>query len=215
MPKFATFLLPILLNTIIFAQQSELSKSVNYLSEFISSDYFKRLKEQVDDLELVDSIYIKALHFNENNLSEALLSLTFGTIPYKEIPIQIPIIDCIIYFPLISHNDSIFTLKNENLPKDLLFDSPENEFGDKDKLAHFFGSAFIAYNSLFFDFGAVFGYFVEVFEESFKLQSSVDERDLIINEIGKIFGKILKENRDVLPSSVFVLRSVLYFSYSL
>jgi len=204
-----------LFNAFAFSQQSSLSRSVNYLSEFISSGYFKNLSKQNDDLSLVDTIYIRALRFNKNNHSEALLGLTFGTIPYKEIPINIPLLDCIVNYPLISHNDSIFTLKNGNLPRDLLFDTPENDFGDKDKLAHFFGSAFISYNSLFFDFGTVFGYFVEVFEENFKVQSSIDERDLIINDLGRIFGKILKENRKILPSSVLILRSAFYFRYSL
>ncbi len=202
-------------NAFVFSQQSSLSKSVNYLSEFISSDYFNNLHIENDDLSLVDSIYLRSIEFNRSNISEALLSLTFGTIPYKEIPIKIPLINGIIYFPLISHNDSIFTLKNKNLPIDLLFDTPENEFGDKDKLAHFFGSAFLSYNSHFFDFGTVFGYFVEVFEENFKVQSSIDDRDLMVNNLGRIFGKILKANRNILPSRIFLLSSLFYFRYSL
>jgi hypothetical protein len=202
-------------NALIFSQQSSLSKTVNYLSEFISSAYFDNLKKTYNDLSLVDSIYLKAIVINKNDISESLLSLTFGTIPYREIPIKIPLINGIIYFPLISHNDSIFILKNKNLPKDLLFDTPKDEFGDKDKLAHFFGSAFLSYNSHFFDFGTVFGYFVEVFEENFKIQSSVDDRDLMVNNLGRIFGKMLKENRNILPSRIFLLSSLFYCRYSL
>lgn len=202
-------------NTVVFPQQSSLSKSVNYISEFISSECFNNLHKENDDLSLVDSIYLRSLEFNRSDLSEALLSLTFGTIPYRKIPIKIPLINGIIYFPLISHNDSIFTLKNKNLPKELLFDTPKDEFGDKDKLAHFFGSAFLSYNSHFFDFGTVFGYFVEVFEENFKVQSSVDDRDLMVNNLGRIFGKILKKNREILPSRIFLFSSLFYFRYSL
>jgi hypothetical protein len=202
-------------NAFVFSQQSSLSKSVNYLSEFISSDYFNNLRKKNDNLSLVDSIYLRSLEFNKRDLSEAMLSLTFGTIPYREIPIKIPLINGIVYFPLISHNDSVFNLKNNNLPKDLLFDTPKDGFGDKDKLAHFFGSAFLSYNSHFFDFGTVFGYFVEVFEENFKVQSSVDDRDLLVNNLGRIFGKMLKENRNILPSRIFLLSSLFYFRYSL
>ncbi|HVO75685.1 MAG TPA: hypothetical protein VMT35_16760 [Ignavibacteriaceae bacterium] len=202
-------------NALIYSQQSSLSKGVNCLSEFISSDYFKKIKNKTDDLSLVDTIYFKSLEFNKDDISEALLTLTFGTIPYKEIPIQIPLVKCIIHFPLISDNDSVFNLKNRNLPKDLLFDTPGDEFGDKDKLAHFFGSAFLSYNSRFFDFGTVFGYFVEVFEESFKVQSSIDNRDLMVNNLGRIFGKILRKNNRAAPSGMLLLNSLFYFRYPL
>ena len=101
----------------IFPQQSKLSKAVNYLSDFIASDYFIELKETNSDLALVDSIYIRAIAFTKEDYSEALLALTFTTVPYKEIPIIIPIIMEVIYYPLIAADDSTFNLKNKNLPR--------------------------------------------------------------------------------------------------
>jgi hypothetical protein len=108
-----------------------------------------------------------------------------------------------------------FLTKNENLPKNLFFDSPQNNFGDKDKLAHFFGSAFLSYESKFFDLGKLIGYFVEAFEESFKVQSSVDIRDLDVNEYGRFFGELLKENDNLLPSQIFLLRSIRFLRVSI
>ena len=67
---------------------------------------------------------------------------------------------------------------------------PEIDYGDKDKLAHFFGSAFLSYESTIFDLGKLIGYFVEAFEESFKVQSTVDLRDLDVNEYGRLFGTL-------------------------
>jgi len=123
-------------------QQSNLSKSVNKISEFIASREYLALKEKIGDLSTVDSIYSEALKFNDNDHSEALLSLTFATVPYNEVPIQIPIIKSILNFPLIAASDSIFELKNANLARYIFFDSPMNEYGDKDKLAHFLEAHF-------------------------------------------------------------------------
>jgi len=197
----------------LYPQQSKLSKSVNNISEFIASREFVIIKEKFGDLLTVDSIYSEALKLNENDYSEALLSLTFATVPYNEVPIQIPIIKSIITFPLISASDSIFNLKNENLPRYIYFDSPQNDYGDQDKLAHFFGSAFLSYSSNFFDLGNAIGYFVEVFEESFKVQSTIDERDLITNELGNMFGTLLKKHKNILPSQILILRTLSNFNY--
>ena len=206
------FLLFFLIN--LHSQQSSLSKGINYLSEFIASDYFKSLKRTNNDLELTDTLFLRAVKFKDYDYSEALLALTFATVPYKEVPIELPLAG-ILNYPLVSANDSIFLKKNENLPKELFYDTPESNFGDKDKLAHFFGSAFISYSSNIFDLGDLIGYFVEVFEQSFKVQSSIDTRDLRTNKLGNIFGDILKKDKNVLPSQVMLIKSLSYFRYYL
>ncbi len=198
----------------IYPQQSTLSKGVNYLSEFIASDYFLNLKKTNNDLELTDTLFLRAVKYKDCNYSEALLALTFATVPYREVPIQLPLIG-IINYPLISASDSIFLKKDDNLPKELFYDTPKGNFGDKDKLAHFFGSAFISYSSNIFDLGDLIGYFVEVFEESFKVQSSIDQRDLRTNKLGNIFGDILKRNKNVLPSQVMLIKSLSFFRYNI
>jgi hypothetical protein len=207
-----SILITIILTTLIFPQQSKLSKTVNYLSDFIASDYFVDLKETNSDLALVDSIYLRAISFTENDYSEALLALTFATIPYKKVPILIPIIKEVIYYPLIAADDSTFNLKNKNLPRYLFYDSPKTIHGDVDKLAHFFGNAFIGYSENIFDLSSLIGYFVESFEESFKVQSKVDYRDLDVNWYGDLFGKLLQENEKLLPSQIMLIRSLKYFN---
>lgn len=199
----------------IFSQQSKLSKSVNFISEYIASRSFLTLKKEIGDLKTVDSIFIKSCNHSNKDFSEALLALTFATVPYKEVPIQIPLLKVIVNYPLISASDSIFLLKNENLPRYIFFDSPADNYGDKDKLAHFFGSAYISYASNIFDLGDPIGYFVEVFEESFKVQSTIDERDLITNNLGNTFGKLLKRNKNILPSQIIILRTLSNFSYNI
>jgi hypothetical protein len=200
----------IVLSSSIYPQQSELSKGVNYLSEFIASDYFLQLKKDNTDTALVDSIYVRAINFYEKDYQEALLALTFTTIPYSRVPLVIPLLKIRLYYPLISASDSISNLKNQNLPNKLFFDSPDNEYGDKDKLAHFFGNAFIGYAENILKLADVFGYFVEAFEEDFKAQSEVDLRDVDVNWYGVLFGETLELNKQVLPSQIMAIRSLRY-----
>jgi hypothetical protein len=207
---YRILILIFVLSSSIYPQQSELSKGVNYLSEFIASDYFLQLKKDNTDTALVDSIYIRAINFYEKDYQEALLALTFTTIPYSRVPLVIPLLKIRLYYPLISASDSISNLKNQNLPNKLFFDSPDNEYGDKDKLAHFFGNAFIGYAENILKLADVFGYFVEAFEEDFKAQSEVDFRDVDVNWYGVLFGETLELNKEVLPSQIMAIRSLRY-----
>ncbi len=210
------FLFPayfLLFTSFTFAQQSKLSKAVNYLSRFIASDYFKELHNTNNDLALTDTIYLRALRYTNFNYSESLLDLTFAVIPYNIVNIRIPLLGLIIPYHLTCDKESVFLQKNKNLPKRLFFDTPKNNYGDKDKLAHFFGSAYIGYESNFFDFGDLIGYFVEVFEQNFEIQNRIDFRDIETNYLGNIFGEVLKIDKDVLPSQVLIIRTLLYFRY--
>ena len=198
-----------------FPQQSSISKTVNYISDFIASDYFLQLKENNSDLNLVDSVYFRTLKFSNDDIDEALLGLTFAAIPYREVPIVIPLINSTIYYPLISASDSISKLKDQHLPSALFYDSPDNNYGDKDKLAHFFGNAFIGYSGNILDLATVFGYFVEAFEEDFKAQSQVDFRDIDVNWYGVLFGDMLETNKNIFPSQVILIRSLRYFLITL
>jgi hypothetical protein len=194
-----------------YSQQSGLSKGVNYISEFIASDYFIGLKATNIDLSLVDSMYLRTIRYYDYDYQEALLALTFATIPFRKVPLVVPLINARIYYPLISANDSISNLKNQNLPGRLFYDSPTDTGGDKDKLAHFFGNAFIGYAENILKLADVFGYFVEAFEEDFKAQSEVDFRDVDVNWYGVLFGEMLEINKNVLPSHIMTVRSLRYF----
>jgi len=193
-----TFLLLAAWGNTAFAQRSELSSNVQSLSGFIASDAFRSYKNSSGELAAIDSLYSTALHLTGNNIQEALLALTFSVVPYKYVPIQLGIR---LKYPLISADDSTFKLKNKNLPKYFLTDSPTNEFGDKDKLAHFFGNAFVAYTSRIFDLTKAIGYFVEVFEENFTPENHIDYRDLKVNQLGEAFGDSLKKDKAQFPSS--------------
>lgn len=197
-------LLIILFPFLVSSQVSHLFYAVDSISKFIAADEYN----EINDLYAVDSIYLHAKDQLKGDLSETFLSLTFAAVPYNIVPIRLPVIHLMLNFPLISSADSIFKLKNHNLPALLFFDTPEDNFGDKDKIAHFFGSAFISYSSNIFDLGDLIGYFVEVFEESFEVQNQVDPRDIQANQLGNLFGKIIKKHKNVMPSQVLILKSL-------
>ena len=199
----------------VSAQTTKLGSEVLKLSSYIASPFFSSLKNKINDLSQVDTLFNEALKITGNNYSEALFALTFSTVPYKNVPIEIPLLKLIINYPLVSADDSLFNLKNKNLPKYLYFDSPADNFGDKDKLAHFFGSAFLSYYSNIFDLTGLIGYFVEVFEKDFVVQSSIDVRDLQSDGLGNVFGLLLKKNKDVRPSQVMLINSLFYLRYHL
>jgi hypothetical protein len=194
----------ILFPFIVSPQVKHLFYAVDSLSKYMAAKQYN----EINDLYAVDSIYLQAKAQLKGDLSEAFLSLTFAAIPYNHVPIKLPLIHVILNFPLMCSVDSIYQLKNHNLPSRLYFDTPEGDYGDRDKNAHFFGSAFISYSSNVIDLGNLIGYFVEVFEESFEVQNQVDPRDIQANQLGNLFGKIIKKHKNVMPSQVLILKTL-------
>jgi len=198
------FLLFILFQAFIFPQHSKLFIKVDSISKYIISDRFQDLKNSHSDIELIDSMYLFALRLNQYDIRETLLSLTFATLPFNNVPITTPFIGIKINYPLLSPKQNIFSQKVKKMPKTFFFDSPQTEFGDKDKLAHYFGNAFLAYSLNFLELTSIIGYFVEVFEETFRV-SKIDARDIRANHLGEIFGKQLLKDSKALPSKLFIM----------
>ena len=209
------FICILILNVSNIAQVTKLGASVNHLSHFIASGKFEELKNKLSDYQQIDILYKEALKESKGDIDNALFTLTFTVIPYDQIPVVTPVFKIPINVPLPHSVDSIFNLKNKNLPNNLFFDTPKNSFGDKDKLAHFFGSAYLSYVSSWFDITQIIGIFVEDFEEKFYIQSSADPRDIRADNLGNMFGKVLKKNKEVLPSQVLAVYHLTFFRYNL
>ena len=200
---------------ITYTQQSQLFKAIEHLSEYIASDKFFEIRKNFGDIKATDSLYSEAIRFSEDDLSLALLSLTFTTLPYRKVPIQIPFLKTIFYYPIVSVDEIKFLQKNINLPRYFFYDSPNNAYVDKDKLAHFFGSAFLGYSFSFFDLTSYIGYFVEVIEDAFVLEATIDKRDIKINNYGKLFGDLLDEKKKIMPSEIIILYNIKYLRFAL
>ena len=187
-------------------------EGVNYLSLIIVQDPI--IKNSNDDLIVVDSLFIKAVKFFNGDVSEALLALTFATLPFNKMPVTLPLLEYTIYLRLPAVNQPLFELKRENLPGLVYFDSGDKGGQDKDKVAHFFGNAFLAYNVSYFNLSKFLGIIVEMFESTFKVSGGIDKRDLQTNYLGEFFGYSLIKNPKLRPSQFFDVYSLLYFSYN-
>ena len=181
-----------------------------YLTNYMASDEFKQFSKIHNDLESVDFIYEKALKFFDGDKSETFFCLTFVFIPYNKIEMKLPIIGTYVRIPLPSPPQKIFNEKLKNTPKKLFFDSPKNDFGDKDKLAHFFANAFLHYNVSIFNLSEFLGIFVEYFEQGFFLQGGYDYRDLVANHLGEFFALMVKNNSNTKPTEALKVYQLLY-----
>lgn len=184
----------------MLAQQSELSERIFHLSEVIASRTDSGSFNS--DLYFVDSVFNEALLVCNGDYSEALLALTFSFLPYNEVPLQSPVLKYKIRIPVYSAPLDLYLKKNPKIPRYFFYDSPNTKYADEDKLAHFFGSAFLSY-SLKNDYVCMaVGYFVEIFEAAFKVEGGADFRDLTTNKLGIAYGLALKNNHSLPPSSV-------------
>lgn len=181
-----------------------------YLTNYMNSDEYKQFAKTHNDLESVDHIYEKALTFFESDLSETFFCLTFVFIPYNHITVKVPLVGTNVRIPLPSPPLMVFNEKLKNTPKKIFFDSPNNDFGDKDKLAHFFANAFLHYNVSFFNLSEFLGIFVEYFEQGFFLQGDYDSRDLIANHLGELFAVMIRTDSNAKPSEALKVYQLLY-----
>lgn len=159
--------------------------------------------ERDGDLAMLDSIYLRCVASTAGDQSEALLLAAFTTLPYRTVPLRLPIAGITFTYPLLSPPEEEFKRKLPNLPKRLYRDSPAGPFGDKDKGAHFFAAAFLGTALPGIDLSELIGYFVEVFEETFEVEAGVDNRDLRTNRLGATYAALLRAKPNALPSEVF------------
>ena len=183
-----------------------------YITNYMISDEYRQFSQGKNDLELVDHIYLKTLSFFNNDASETFFCLTFALIPYNKILMRFPILGFKMTIPLPSPPQAIFNKKLKVTPKNLFFDSPKDNFGDKDKLAHFFGNAFLHYNVKFFNLSEFLGIFVEFFEQEFFPEGGYDYRDLVANHLGEFFAGMVKNSPKAKPSEALLVYQLLYFN---
>ena len=191
------------------AQQSELSKNIFAISGYISSKEYKEILKLKGEEAAIDSIFSRSYAICKGDMQTTLLSLTFACLPYNKFSVIIPLLKLKFTVPVFSADSLLFAEKNKYLPKDMYFDSPNDSYGDKDKLAHFFGGAFLSY-SLESKFLATYlGYCVEMFEEVFKLDSKADIRDIRTNTLGTLFGKDMRKGECLSPSAYFAFYNLI------
>jgi hypothetical protein len=174
------------------------------IKSFIRSETFSEIRGQFGDLKSVDAIFIRAMKLSRNNTAIALLISTLACFDHRLVGLKVPIFA--LFLPLTNEDEIDFNLRVRNLPKLLYQDSPQDKFGDRDKLQHFFGSAFVAYAFESSDPAEQLSRLIEEGEEAIIIDGALDERDLRANRNGQDFGLALLENKFVLPSKFFIYK---------
>ena len=175
------------------------------MRDFISSDYFANYKQLNGDLKAIDEMYDYAQWITDEDIQQSLFIITLSTLPYKRTPAKIPVVNLDMMFYFSMESDSSFKKRYHNLPAHFFSDSPVNNFGDKDKMPHYFGSAFITYSSDAKFLSNYIGDLIEMGEAFFSLEGFNDERDRKANGLGAQFGSGLLKNPDTKPSE-FILK---------
>jgi hypothetical protein len=180
---------------------SFLFQNISKMKSYVRSNEFSEYKNQYGDLAAVDEIFHQAYKITRGNTSIALLLCTSATLDHYTLGIRVPILN--IYIPLTDETKEEFQQRVENLPGQIYLNSPKTKYGDRDKLQHFFGSAFLVY--VFESQNAAQNYseFVEKFEDRYINNGSYDLRDMKANEDGQSFGLALSKNQKIKPSDVF------------
>lgn len=175
-----------------------LIQNVNDLREFIRSDAFRSIRAGAGDPRAMDAIYVCAMHLTHNNTAAALLIAASATFDHRFVAIDNPLFK--LAFPLSNESRYEFNRRVANLPVHLYDDTPAIPAGDRDKLQHFFGSAFLTYIAESKAGSARIGLFVEEGEQEFIIGGQYDDRDLRADAQGQSFGYRLLSNNKIYPS---------------
>lgn len=171
------------------------------LKEYIVSDEFAAVRCEHGDASAVDALFERALTLSWNNYYEALLISFVATMDHRQFGVRLPVLGPLLWAPLTSEFPEEFAERVRALPSKLYADTPAGAAGDRDKLQHFFGSAFLTYVFESSEVAERFGTFVELGEEAFIVEGVLDERDFRANRQGAEFGLRLLEEEFTCPSS--------------
>jgi hypothetical protein len=188
-----TVLFPILLPKIL--------GDVTELKEFIRSEEFARLRRRVGDNLAVDLLFNRARELSWGNAYEALLISTVATFEHRRFGVRVPLLGPLVWIALTAEFEDDFRARLRSLPSRLYVDTPPGMAGDRDKLQHFFGSAFLTYLFESMEAADRVGEFVEWGEERFIVDGVNDERDRRANLQGQEFGMRLLEEPESRPSA--------------
>lgn len=196
-PAVLTFLSPLLVPKVF--------QDCFLLREYVRSAELAGARRAYGDLYAVDCVFDRAMRLSWNNVYESLLVSTFAVMDHERVGVRLPLIGLVLWFPLTSEFASDFRARVDSLPSQLYRDTPGGRGGDRDKLQHFFGSAFLTAMTESPDEADRFGLFVEWGEDLFIVGGVSDDRDVRANRQGERFALRLLSDHDTRPSPFFAL----------
>ncbi|MGB9773884.1 MAG: hypothetical protein ACP5JH_02575 [Bacteroidota bacterium] len=170
------------------------------LQAMIRDERFKTVRALVTDRELVDLLYWQAVIMSDCDIRRGLLLTTLAVMDHWKLGVRAPLVG-VFWLPLSLETNEEFRLRVSHLPKRLFSDTPSDSLGDRDKLQHFFGSAYLTYGPGGREFADIAGEFVEWGESIFVVGGVNDPRDVAANRRGQAFAKRLLEDPEARPSS--------------
>jgi hypothetical protein len=164
------------------------------MRDYIASPEFGAFDSIAPPEQVFDEIYFESLALTHGDLSEALLAASFGSFEHEYIPLDF--FGAEVDLPLTSETHARFLLRVSHLPEHL-YHIPE---GDRDKLQHFFASAWLK-SLLGMDWLVrLAGEGVEAGEGAFVIGDSRDPRDVHANGDGLKFEMRTEQSPDTRPS---------------
>ncbi|HTY10154.1 MAG TPA: hypothetical protein VMF88_03680 [Bacteroidota bacterium] len=172
------------------------------LKRYIRDPRFQQLRRSCSDTLAVDAIFARAFEIADGTMSHALLVATLATFDHFRLGLKIPLVGPL-YLPLtVVESRKEFSDRYMHLPRRVLPDSAGRLRRDRDKLQHFFGSAYLTYVFNSRTIANFFGDFVEWGEPLFVVGGDYDDRDKYANHLGQEFGMRLLDGEEVMPSDV-------------
>jgi hypothetical protein len=182
----------------------ELVIDTKAIRNYVRDARFKTLTERCGDLTAIDHIYLKSLKKADFNIGRALVLAMMTVLEHQRLHVNVPIVNSVAV-PLTFEDDSLFKARVANLPGKIYPDSPGGAEQDKDKLQHFFASAYLAYASESPELAKSAGNMVEWAEAKFVVGGADDPRDRRANQQGRLFGRDLLTVKELLPSDYLTL----------
>jgi hypothetical protein len=170
-----------------------------HIRQYILDERFQVLRDRCGDMRTIDAIFLKSLKIADYNIARALFLSFMAVLEHRKIEVEMPIVSSL-KVPLTFEKDSIFSARIKHLPTQVYSDSPTTPEGDRDKLQHFFGSAYLSYASEAPGFTRTLGNLIEWGEPVFIVGGTDDPRDKRANKQGESFGRDLLVVKTLLPS---------------
>lgn len=176
----------------------------NLIRRYIRDARYAELMKRCGDMRAIDAIYLRALRIADYNIMRGLLLSMMAVLEHQQIEFRMPVVKSL-SIPLSFEEDSLFAQRVRNLPRHVYYDTPDSRMGDRDKLQHFFASAYIAYASETPELASGAGNAVEWGEAKFVVGGADDIRDKRANKQGELFGRDLIDVKNLLPSDYLLL----------
>jgi hypothetical protein len=173
------------------------------LRDYIRGEEFLEFRTRWGDRYSVDAIFDTAVRLCWNNTGLALLISFLASMDHRRVGVDIPVIGPLIWLPLTSEFEEEFHQRVERLPCGIYADTGPDGC-DRDKLQHFFGSAFLAFVTESREAAQRVGDFVEWGEGRFIVGGATDARDLRANHQGQMFGLALLNDHRSRPSAFLI-----------